>query len=98
MHKYCINKENILAHELNGLKVEVTKSSDKGRRGIKGKIIRESKNTLTIETREGKQKIVPKKEAELQMELEKGKIVVEGKDLIGRPEERIKIFSKKHRI
>jgi len=42
-----INKKNIARHELIGLEVEIA-SSNKKINGMKGKIIDETKNTITI--------------------------------------------------
>lgn len=83
--------ENIIRHELIGLKVKIAKSPDKGLERIRGIIIDETKNMLTIESR-GKKKMVPKSENVFHIFLEEGKVVeVEGKLLVGRPEDRIKI-------
>ncbi len=94
--KKSFQTKTIAADELNGLMVEVKKSKDKNKIGIKGKIIKETKNTIRIETKKG-EKIIPKKEVELKIKVGKKWIKVRGEDLIGRPEERIKIFWKKHR-
>ena len=90
--KYSINKENIIAHELNGLKVNVVNSFDKNKEGLKGKVVKETKNTLIIEDKKGREKILPKKEVQLEFFVGGKKIKVEGKELIGKPEERIKLF------
>ncbi|MBU1121059.1 ribonuclease P protein subunit [Candidatus Micrarchaeota archaeon] len=87
-----INKENIIAHELNGLKVKAIKSCDKNKEGMRGKVIKETKNTLVIEEKEGEEKILPKKEADLEFLVGGKKISVEGRNLVGKPEERIKLF------
>jgi len=82
--------ENILRHELIGLKVKIAKSSNKSLERISGIIIDETKNMLIIESK-GKRKMIPKTEATLSISLENGKVVeIEGKLLVGRPEDRIK--------
>jgi len=86
---YCITKENLVMHEIIGLKAEVVGSSDKGREKMKGKIIDETKNTFTLET-VGGEKIVPKAEAVFEFYLGDEKVIVEGKKLVYRPEDRIK--------
>ncbi len=91
--KYSITEKNIKAHELNGLKVKVYKSSDSGKE-ISGKIAKETKNLLVIETKKGEKKI-PKKEAEIEFNLKGKKIKIEGKKIMFKPEDRIKMFWRK---
>src|SRR3989344_881259 len=86
---YCITRENLAVHEIIGLKAEVVGSSDKGREKMKGKIIDETKNTFTLETTKG-EKIVPKAEAVFEFYLGDEKVIVDGKKLVYRPEDRIK--------
>lgn len=88
--QYCISRENILMHELMGLKALVVKSTDKNREGMKGKVIDETKNTLVLEGG----KVIPKKEVELEFDLGNEKVLVEGKKLIGRSEDRVKSKAK----
>lgn len=93
--EYEINSGNLLAHELIGLKVEVIDSSDESRKGLKGKIVNETKNTFCIES-QSIGKIVPKKEAVFRFYLEKEKVEVHGKMLLEKPENRIKVFWRKY--
>jgi ribonuclease P protein subunit POP4 len=86
---YCITKENIAMHEMIGLNVKVFESTDEGRKNMKGKIIDETKNTFTIETSKG-EKVVPKSEVVLEFELGNEKVMIEGKNIEYRPEDRIK--------
>ncbi|MDD3083906.1 MAG: ribonuclease P protein subunit [Candidatus ainarchaeum sp.] len=83
--KYEINNKNILVHEMIGMNVKVIESSDKQRIGVKGKIIDETKNTFILE---GK-KIIPKKECVFEFDIGE-KVIVNGKDILKRPEERLK--------
>ncbi len=85
-----IKKRNILQHELIGLEVEVVDSSDSELVGKTGKIVDETKKTLTVE--EGEElKVLPKKQVSLSVSLPRGENVkVEGKKLVARPEERVK--------
>jgi len=95
LKKYNITKNNILAHELIGLRAKVVKSTDKSREGIEGIIIDETKNTIKIES--GKRKeILPKKEVTLEIELPSGeKTIVECKEIMFKPEDRTKVFWRK---
>ncbi len=87
-----ITRENILQHELIGLEAEVVGSSNSDLKGKKGRIVNETKNTLTIEEGEDL-KVLPKKEISLLVTLPEGENVkVEGKKLVARPEDRVKKF------
>ena len=86
-----ITPKNIFRHELIGLPVKVVKSSHKGFVGIEGKVVNETKNTLTIEEDDYKEKIIPKGVATFHFNLPDGNIIeIEGKIIIARPEDRIK--------
>lgn len=89
-----INAENLLGHEIMGLGVEVMKSTDKGKEGATGRVIDETRNTITIETG-GKEKVIPKKEVWLRFRLPGGNADVNGPDLVARPEDRTKIWWRK---
>ena len=91
---YEINEKNLMAHEMNGLKVEVINSSDKNKIGIKGIIVSETKNTFIVESN-AKQKIIPKKETEIMFFVGKKKIKLKGEKILEKPENRIKMFWRK---
>lgn len=85
-----ITPGNLVRHELIGLEVKIEKSTDKTHKGLMGKVIDESYNTLKIDAR-GREKIIPKANTIFIFTLPNGvKVEVEGKVLIGRPEDRIK--------
>lgn len=68
-----------------------------GFKGIKGKVVDETRNTIKIEDYEGNEKIVPKKEATFHFKLPDGsKVEIDGKILVARPEDRIKKRFKKY--
>jgi len=86
-----ITPQNLVRHELISLAVKISKSSDPTQRGLRGKVIDESYNTLKIETNEGKEKAIPKNNSIFIFTLPNGvKVEVDGKLLISRPEDRIK--------
>ena len=91
---YGITRENLLMHELIGLEAEVVESSDKSRM-CRGKIIDETKNTLTMECDGEKEKKIPKKEVVIEFNLNGEKIKVDGKKIVARPHERTKILGGK---
>lgn len=83
---YEINSQNILNHELIGLKVMVKESSDPKKIGVKGEIIDETKNTIILKNG----KILPKTECIFEFDINE-KVVIDGKKINKRPEDRIKI-------
>ncbi|MBI4896690.1 MAG: ribonuclease P protein component 1 [Candidatus Aenigmarchaeota archaeon] len=86
------NVKNIIRHELIGVPCEVVDAANKDQIGIKGTIIDETTKTVTIGN--GVYKTVPKKGTKFRMRLDKT-AVVEGNELVGRPENRIQKKIKK---
>jgi ribonuclease P protein subunit POP4 len=86
-----ITPENIFRHELIGLQVKVAEGSHVGFKGIKGKVVDETRNTIKIEDSKGKEKTIPKKMATFHFKLADGKKVeIDGRIIVARPEDRIK--------
>ena len=96
-----ITPQNIVRHELIGLKVKIAKSTDKTQKGLQGIVVDETYNMLKIETKEGtkkgkegkkvKEKTVAKQNNVFIFTLpNKVKVQVDGKLLVSRPEDRIK--------
>lgn len=83
-----ITKGNIGKHELIGLDVRVVSASP-DLRGLEGRVVDESRNLVTIETRRGEKK-VPKKGAVFEFAIPDGRVEVQGDALLFRPEDRIK--------
>lgn len=85
-----INAYNLLRHELCGLSVKVEKSTDPTQKGLSGKVIDETYNTIKIETK-GKEKTLIKENCIFVFTLpDKTKVQVDGKLLVSRSEDRIK--------
>jgi len=85
-----ITPQNLVRHELIGLKVEVKKSTCSDIANLKGTVIDETYNILKIETKKG-EKSIPKSICTFIFYLpNKKRVEVDGKLLIGRPEDRIK--------
>ncbi|MCQ8898057.1 MAG: ribonuclease P protein component 1 [Hadesarchaea archaeon] len=81
---------NLARHELIGLEVEILESRDPGLRGLRGRVVDETKNMLKIRVG-GKVKSVPKSIVYLRFILPEGEEVrLEGKELVARPEERVR--------
>ena len=83
-----ITCKNIHAHELIGLHVKVIDSNDPALINLEGEIVYESKNMLFINA--NKIKKVPKSIVKLEFIIDDSKCIVDGKDIIGRPEDRIR--------
>jgi len=82
--------ENILQHEIIGLRAEVFWSRNPCQVGIRGLVVDETMNTVTLRTERGDKKII-KDQVKLLLELPDGlKVLVDGRELRGRPEERLK--------
>jgi ribonuclease P protein subunit POP4 len=85
-----ITARNLLRHELIGLKVKVKDCTHPGLRGLEGEVIDETMKTLTI--RKGKRRLmVPKSNARFAFSISGGEVIVNGRVLAGRPEERLKM-------
>ncbi len=91
VHEMPITPQNIIRHELIGLRVKITKSRDANKIGIEGKVIDETMQLIKIRKSDGKEVMVPKKECVFMFTLPSGeKVEVNGKLLYGRPADRIK--------
>ncbi|MBU0662113.1 MAG: ribonuclease P protein subunit [Candidatus Diapherotrites archaeon] len=92
-----ITKKNLPAHELIGLRVKVAECADAGMKGIKGKVVDESRNVLIIDLENGKgERRIPKKDAVFEFEIAEGKVLLEGRKIIARPEDRVKLWRNKN--
>jgi ribonuclease P protein subunit POP4 len=81
---------DIIRCEFIGNEAGVSKSSHSGYVGISGRIVDESRNTFTLEYR-GERKAVPKGSSTFSFKFPDGTIVeIEGRILVGRPEDRVK--------
>lgn len=73
-----------------GLEVKVVESTNPSQVGLSGKVVDESRNILTIETRKGV-KNLPKQDCTFSFRIPSGEWVrVDGKLLLARPEDRPK--------
>jgi ribonuclease P protein subunit POP4 len=90
-----ITPENLVRHELVGLPVKITKSMDPQNVGIEGRVVDETRNTITIETKKGRKNFI-KEKCTFSFLLPTGERVnVDGRVLVARPEDRIKKKLKK---
>ena len=82
-----ITEKNLIKHELIGLEAEVIEGNSKG---VKGKVVNETKNMICLKTKKGAKKIQKKNSVFVFMLPNGKKIKVNGKLIEKRPEDRIK--------
>ena len=81
---------NIVQHEFIGLETKVIKSSNPHVVGITGRVVDETRNTLTI-FHNGERKVVIKDTAVFDFVMHDGTVIeIDGKVIMGRPEDRVK--------
>ena len=80
---------DIPKQEFIGLEVEIADATNKDMKGIKGKIIDETKNTFVIE-HNNKTKVVLKEQVTLNVKMDGHIVRIDGKTLLGRSEDRVK--------
>ncbi|MEM3527039.1 MAG: ribonuclease P protein component 1 [Candidatus Bathyarchaeia archaeon] len=90
-----VNPFNLVRHELIGLDAKILKSTNRQIVGLKGKIVDETKNTLTFRSG-GRTLKIPKNIAQIRFYLPGGETVdVDGKVIQARPEDRVKMRVKR---
>mgnify|MGYP001576936821 CR=1 FL=1 len=82
-----LSAKQLLKTELIGRTVEIVSAKNKTLLGIKAKIIDETKNALII-LHAGKRKMILKNHVKMVIEFGNKKVLVDGKQLAKRPEER----------
>lgn len=86
-----ITPRNMSRHELIGLRVKVSRAANRRLMGLSGTVVDETRNTLKL-SHDAKKTIIPKEIATFDFHIPTQEIVrVEGKTLIGRAEDRIKM-------
>ncbi|MFH1106737.1 MAG: ribonuclease P protein subunit [Candidatus Micrarchaeota archaeon] len=86
-------QREFLLSEFIGQAVQVKSSADRGRQGLEGRIIDETKNTFVLKAKDGRKIGVPKKGSSFWFE-EAG-VLVDGGLVALRPEDRTKALAKK---
>ena len=82
-----MKKSKQFPFELIGRKVIVVESTNKPLEGLKGEIVDETKETITLQTDKARKMLL--KKSLVSLKLENGQIIG-GKEISKRPEERIK--------
>ncbi len=84
-----VDRQNVTSHELIGLDVTIVDSSNGDIVGMRGRVIDESRNVLTIES-DGREKVAAKHSNIFEFMLPNGTLArVNGDLLIARPEDRV---------
>jgi len=82
--------QSIVHDEIIGLKVKIIKSTHSGYVSIEGIVVDETQNKITV-LHEGKRKDIVKKVSIFQFTLPDGALTeIDGRNLVGRPEDRIR--------
>ncbi len=85
-----VTPQNIIRHELIGLNVSVVQASNSTMTGVRGDVVDETKNMLTISDKRGKI-MIAKNTALFRFVLPSGvRVDVDGKRLVAKPENRLK--------
>ena len=84
-----MDEKTLARDELIGLPVKIRDCTDPGWKGKTGVIVDETKNTFTIEIN-GEYKVIAKKTAVFEFNYHGKKILLDGSNIMYRPEERIK--------
>jgi ribonuclease P protein subunit POP4 len=81
---------DIIRQELIGAEAKISKSSDPSYVGVSGKVVDETRNTFAI-SHKGREKTIVKNSAVFHFKFSDGTVVeIDGKLLVGRPEDRLK--------
>jgi len=88
-------RRNLRYHELIGLEVTVKDHTDPTMRGLSGRIVDETRNTLVIESVDGRERIVPKHGGVFVFKLgARERVELAGTSIEGRPEDRLKRYGR----
>ncbi|MBN2603497.1 MAG: ribonuclease P protein subunit [Candidatus Thermoplasmatota archaeon] len=85
-----MNKKDLARDEIIGLPITIKKCTDPEWKGKSGIVIDETKNTFLIRIKNHKDKRIEKKNAIFEFTINEEKIILNGTEIVYRPEERIK--------
>jgi ribonuclease P protein subunit POP4 len=84
-----ITAQNVLAHEIIGLHAKIAESHDNTLSGVEGRIVFETKNTISIKTDSSVKQIAKAAAKKIELKTDSGVCFISGSSMIGRPEDRI---------
>lgn len=85
--------ENVLVHEIIGLKARIVDSTDPTLQNVSGSVVFETKNTISMRTDSSVIQIGKKVVKKFEIKTRFGVCFISGSSLIGRPEDRISRLS-----
>lgn len=85
-----ITPQEVAGCELIGTKMKVVSASNKSLIGLEGKVVDETRNTITIEKKNKEIKLI-KKQITMEFKYKDQKFRMDGKILVARPEDRLKL-------
>ncbi len=85
-----MKNKKIFHQELVGANCEIIGAKNASLKGMKGKIINETRNIITIKTSDGEKKAI-KQQVTIMAEINNKKIRIEGTEIDARPEDRAKV-------
>ena len=85
--------DRLVMDELIGLDVKIIKSTRRELIGLGGTVVDETLNTFLLES-DSREKTVPKKLCVFEFSADGKKHIIDGRDLVYRPEDRIKKYWK----
>ncbi len=77
----------IIKQELIGIEIRVDEAKNPSNKGIEGKVVDETQQTITVKTKKGLKRLIKKN---ITITIKKQKVKIKGSLLVGRPEDRIK--------
>tara|TARA_Y100000310_G_C20344890_1_gene651549 strand:- start:305 stop:574 length:270 start_codon:yes stop_codon:yes gene_type:complete len=86
-----MNLKQVIRGELIGKIITITHSNNKTLVNVKGRVIDETQHTLILEDKENKRKRILKNSITFKITHKGEKVIIKGKQIIGRPEERVKL-------
>jgi len=85
--------ENVLVHEIIGLKARIVDSTDPTLQNVSGSVVFETKNTISMRTDSAVIQIGKNVVKKIEIKTRFGVCFISGSSLIGRPEDRISRLS-----
>jgi len=84
-----VNAKNLPRHDLIGLCIRIVDAKNKSLVGLEGEIVNETRNMIEVDDGKKTRKIM-KSQIKIEVEIQGKKYEVDGRVLVGRPEDRIK--------
>jgi len=80
--------ENVLVHEIIGLGARILESTDPSLVGIRGTVVFETKNMISLKTDSIVKQVAKRSAKKIEIKTKYGVCFISGSSMIGRPEDR----------